>query len=469
MLFTELRFVLFFLVVFGVHWALQRNGERKVWLLGASYAFYGAWDWRFLSLILVSTLVDYSVGLRLVRPGARRRAWLLLSLGANLGLLGFFKYYGFFVGSAADFARLLGFEPHLSTLEVVLPVGISFYTFQTLSYTLDIYFGRLQPTRRLLDLALFVAFFPQLVAGPIVRAIDFLPQLRERRLLERVDVRAALMLFMAGFIKKACISDNLAPIVDEYYADPALFDALSAWTATLFYAVQIYCDFSGYSDMAIACAALLGYRLCENFRAPYLAADITDFWRRWHISLSSWLRDYLYIPLGGNRGSRIFTYRNLMLTMLLGGLWHGAAWNFVLWGGLHGAALVVHREWVRRVPDGSRPKRIASRLSLPLTFLFVCFCWIFFRAVGLGDSATVVRAFLLFSADGNQSLGPDVLWLLPSLAVVHSLAWRRSQAPTRAGWRAWPAWTFAIGYGLLTAVVVAFVPVGSTPFIYFQF
>jgi alginate O-acetyltransferase complex protein AlgI len=304
------------------------------------------------------------------------------------------------------------------------------------------------------------------VAGPIVRAADFLPQLAERRQFARIDVRGALVLFLVGFIKKACISDNLAPVVDEYFANPAAFNAAAAWTATLYYAVQIYCDFSGYSDMAIACAALLGYRLCVNFRFPYLAADITDFWRRWHVSLSSWLRDYLYVPLGGNRGSRLFTYRNLMLTMLLGGLWHGAAWNFVVWGGLHGLALIVHREWSRRVRPEALLRRLVARVSLPLTFLFVCLCWIFFRAVGFEDAANVARAFLGLGAGGKHGLGSDALWLLPLLGCAHWIAYHGG---ARSLWRRMPEWTFAGTYALLCALSLTLVPASSQPFIYFQF
>ena len=474
MLFTELRFLPFFLVAFAVHWLLRSAAWRKAWLLVCSYAFYAAWDWRFLSLIVVSTLVDYVVGLRLGDERARRRPWLLLSLAVNLGLLGFFKYFGFFVGSAADLIRFLGFEAHEPTLAIVLPVGISFYTFQTLSYSIDVYRRRLAPTRSLLDLGLFVAFFPQLVAGPIVRAADFLPQLRVPRMLARTDVRAAAMLFLAGFVKKACVSDNLARVVDHYFASPADFDVLSAWTATLCYAVQIYCDFSGYSDMAIACAALLGYRLCLNFDFPYFARDIADFWRRWHISLSSWLRDYLYIPLGGNRGSRFATYRNLLLTMLLGGLWHGAAWNFVIWGGLHGTALAVHRLWrgwrapaARRDAAGrDRPHPLVRWLSPLLTFYVVCVGWIFFRAVGFENGWTVLRAFVLFDAPGTDSLGRFTILVVPALALAHWIAYRRLG---HGLWRSAPRWAFAFGYGCAVAVAFAFVATNAQPFIYFQF
>ncbi|NNE09943.1 MAG: MBOAT family protein, partial [Gemmatimonadetes bacterium] len=346
MIFTEFRFLAFFAVVLAVHWALPRNRPRKVWLLLASYAFYAAWDWRFLSLILGSTVLDYFVGRRLdgaaLSEGARKR-WVSLSVIGNLGILSAFKYFHFFADSALALLEALGFHADPLTIRIILPVGISFYTFQTMSYSLDVYRRKMRATHDILDLALFVGFFPQLVAGPIVRAREFIPQLARRRARSDVRFRPYLLLFLAGFFKKACVSDNIVGVVDRYFADPASYDALSTWIAVLLYTIQIYCDFSGYSDIAIATAGFLGYTLCENFAFPYFSGSIQDLWRRWHISLSSWLRDYLYIPLGGSRGGKLFRYRNLMLTMLLGGLWHGAAWTFVIWGAIHGALLVGQR------------------------------------------------------------------------------------------------------------------------------
>lgn len=465
MLFTEFRFLPFFALVFALHWALRGERARKTWLLACSYAFYAAWDWRFLSLIWISTAIDYAAALGIAaRRAAGRpvRPWLATSVVANLGLLAVFKYFGFFVESGVELLGWLGIPASAPSLQVVLPVGISFYTFQTMSYTLDVHRGRLAPTRSVLDLALFVAFFPQLVAGPIVRAADFLPQLRAPRRFAEVEVRAAVLLFLAGYVKKACISDNLAPAIDAYFATPAAFDAASAWLATLGYAAQIYCDFSGYSDMAIACASLLGYSLALNFDFPYFAANIRDFWRRWHISLSTWLRDYLYIPLGGGRGSRLFQYRNLMLTMLLGGLWHGAAWTFVVWGGLHGAALVIHREWERRVGH----VRALRLLGPPLTLWFVCVCWIFFRARSFADAWTALGAFALFRSPAAETLGGIVWWIFPALYGVHAIA-RYSRA-VQFG-RRLPMPIFAFATGVLFAVALAFTPVAYKPFIYFQF
>jgi alginate O-acetyltransferase complex protein AlgI len=462
MLFTELRFLPFFLLVFAVHWGLRRERERKGWLLLCSYFFYGVWDWRFLSLILISTLVDYIAALR-VGNEKRSRGWLLVSLGVNLGLLAIFKYFGFFLESAYDLLHLVGVEGRPPALEIVLPVGISFYTFQTLSYTIDVYRGTLAPRKNLLDVALFVAFFPQLVAGPIMRAAKFLPQLDRRRRFLEVDVRAALVLFLVGFFKKSCVSDNLSPLVERYFENPESYDNLSAWIGTVAYAIQIYCDFSGYSDMAIACAALLGFRLCLNFNFPYFAHNIAEFWRRWHISLSTWLRDYLYIPLGGNRGSKWAVRRNLLLTMLIGGLWHGASWTFVVWGGLHGLALIVHRIWkAKRGPKGALPKVV----SIPATFALTCLAWIFFRASTLEEALQILARFTFLDRSGTQTLELHVLLPFALLALLHTAAYRRWG---REWWRRGPEWAFTAGYAAAVALVVPFISVDYDPFIYFQF
>ncbi|MCA8942613.1 MAG: MBOAT family protein, partial [Planctomycetes bacterium] len=435
MIFTEPRFLGFFLVVFAVHWLLRSHALRKHWLLAASYAFYAAWDWRFLFLIFASTVVDWVAALQVVRArrvGGGARRWLILSLVANLGVLGFFKYFNFFAYSAWMFFGWLGLPVSKVTLDIVLPVGISFFTFQTMSYSIDVYRGKLEPTRRFSDFALYVAFFPQLVAGPIVRAVDFLPQLVTPRRIRDVDFRAAYGQFLVGFIKKACIADGVAATVDQMFAAPWAYEPTSVTIAVLLYAVQIYCDFSGYSDMAIATARMLGFELRRNFDAPYFARNITDFWRRWHISLSGWLRDYLYIPLGGNRGSRGFTYRNLMLTMLLGGLWHGAGWNFVIWGGIHGAALVLHREWVRL----TRGRRLVPAfVAWASTLSVVLLAWVFFRARSLRDSMFILDVIFTHRTGGRTEVSmwqpfPDAglwtsfAWVVGPLVVVHWLASR---------------------------------------------
>ncbi len=471
MLFIESRFFLFFAAVFAIHWLLRDNRLRQLWLLACSYLFYAAWDWRFLSLILASTLIDYFAALRIdaARDRAIRRRWLALSLAGNLGILGFFKYFNFFSDSLVTLSAWLGAGGISGpTLDIVLPVGISFYTFQTMSYSFDVYFGKLRPTRDMLKVALFVAFFPQLVAGPIMRAKSFMPQLESTRVLPPAELtRGFLVLFLVGFFKKACVSDNLAPYVDRFFEDPGAFVPAAAWTAILFYAVQIYCDFSGYSDMAIACAGLLGYQLIPNFAFPYFAGSIAEFWRRWHMSLSSWLRDYLYIPLGGNRGSRIFTFRNLMITMLLGGLWHGAAWNFVLWGGLHGVALAFHRRWsIATARAGEVLRRALALIGPALTFYWVCVTWIFFRAQNLPDALVTLRSFVLFDARGTGTLPVEPIPIVAGLALLHALA--RWKVLDR-WWRQAPPQAFSVAYGAAWAVALALVAMGARPFIYFQF
>ncbi|MDB6172417.1 MAG: hypothetical protein JWL59_1728 [Chthoniobacteraceae bacterium] len=502
MLFVEFRFLVFFLIVFGVHWAIPSNTWRKAWLLACSHFFYACffigdpWSfyakvqehkelpagWWFPFVLIGSTCMDYAVGLGIADATTnwRRKAWLMTSLAINLGVLVIFKYYNFFVGSASGFLDWFGLHTSDWTLQIFLPYGISFYTFQSMSYSIDVYRRRLEPVRRFLDLAFFISFFPQLVAGPIVRAMTFLPQVYVKRQWADVDVRHCLVLFFIGFVKKACVSEMVAPVVDKYFSSPGSFNLYSSFIGVAFYAVQIYCDFSGYTDMAIGAARLLGYDLTVNFNFPYFSEHITEFWRRWHISLSTWLRDYLYIPLGGNRGSTLFTYRNLMATMVLGGLWHGASWNFVIWGALHGIALVLHREWQRLTQNAALWfKRTMSWLGPFLCFYWVCITWVFFRAQPIFDekthalkatgfevAKTVCRSFVFFTRNGKASFPLHCLYLFIALAVIHWLASRQLFA---RWWRRIPAWAFAALLGTGTAVALSFVPAKYKAFIYFQF
>jgi alginate O-acetyltransferase complex protein AlgI len=465
MLFTELSFLPFLLAALAVHWALPSSRLRKVWLLVCSYAFYAAWDWRFLSLIWFSTLVDYGVGLGLARTErlGPRKLLIAASLTANLGLLGVFKYAGFFVDSAVRLADAFGTELSTPTLSIVLPVGISFYTFQTLSYSIDIYRRQLEPTRDLLDLALFVGFFPQLVAGPIVRAQTFLPQLSVARTRAHVHLRSALTLFLIGYVQKAVVADGVAPIVDAYFAEPALYDGVSAWLGSALYGVQIYGDFCGYSNMAIATAGLFGYRLAVNFDFPYFAASVAEFWRRWHISLSTWFRDYLYIPLGGNRAGPLRASTNLMVTMLVAGLWHGAAWNFVVWGGLHGLALGAQRAWVRL--RGGSSAGVPRPLGVVFTTVFVVLAWTYFRAQSLGEAWSITQAQLSLGG-GERTLGDRLVWVLVGLWLVH---WVSRRGFVGRAWARLPDGVFALAYGAAWALALRFSQVQTTPFIYFQF
>lgn len=468
MLFTEARFFWFFLLAFGVYWALPRNRVRKVWLLGTSYVFYAAWDWRFLGLILFSTLLDWVVGRRLQREErpVARRSWMAVSLAGNLGLLGFFKYYNFFVESAAAFADLLGFEASPHTLRIILPVGISFYTFQTLSYTIDVYRRRLHAVDSALDFALFVGFFPQLVAGPIVRASHFLPQLETKKRLRNVDFKACLGLFLVGFVKKAVLSDNIAPVIDPVFSDPSAFTAGSNWICLFLWHVQIYCDFSGYSDMAIATAGLLGYHLPLNFAFPYFSRNIGEFWQRWHISLSTWFRDYLYISLGGSRGSSVRGVVMGSITMMLCGLWHGAGWQYVGFGILMSSAIVIARVWEVLVAEGSALRRSMWLLGPLLMNWFLFVNWIVFRAVGWDECKAMFRIFFFLDGGGARTLEAAWMLVFAGFAVVHT--------GFRYGW--WErlfgrvsGWTWAAAYGVAAALALVFMATDYQPFIYFQF
>lgn len=470
MLFIEPVFLVFFLVTAGVYWLMTSHDWRKIWLLAASYVFYGAWDWRFLFLMMGCSAFNYvlaRIAERQLKTGPAH-PWLLpIALLGNLAVLFYFKYFNFFASSLSELAAVFGATVSPVTLQVVLPVGISFFTFQAMSYFFDVYRKDIPAEKSIIDVSLYIAFFPQLVAGPIVRAADFLPQLTRRRFFSDVNIRASLLLFAIGFIKKACIADGLAGYVDRVFADPASFDAFSIFSAVIFYAMQIYCDFSGYSDMAIAAAGLLGYHLVINFRAPYLSVNITEFWRRWHISLSTWLRDYLYIPLGGNRHGPRRRDRNLMLTMILGGLWHGASYNFIVWGFMHGLALIVRREWAARQPLATLRLPFGAFFSGLLTFYWVCIAWIFFRATTLPAALDITYTFVTFRSAGTEQLALGVPWSMVVVLMAAQWADQKYGIVKRIESISWPA--FYGGLGTASAFALAMVPGGARPFIYFQF
>lgn len=461
MIFTDWKFFIFFLIVFVVYWAISSNIWQKLWLLTCSMVFYAAWDWRFLGLVFLVIVNTYATTLLIASVKEHRRsAFLTVGITLSLSVLALFKYYNFFIGSLE---QLLPIQPRIST--VLLPIGISFYTFHSLSYMIDTYRRRIIPTTSFVDVALYILFFPQLVAGPIVRATDLLPQMREARSYAAVDFRYFLTLFLIGYFKKAVISDGMSPLVDAFYKNPLNYGGMDALIATVFYATQIYCDFSGYTDMAIAVAGLLGFRLRINFNHPYLAANVTDFWRCWHISLSSWLRDYLYIPLGGNRGGFLFQARNIMITMLLGGLWHGANWTFVIWGGLHGGGLVAHRIWQRLRGFESGAAMPYSLVGNALTFVFVWFAWIFFRAPDFGTAAAAIERFWIWTAP-TLVTSMNFALIMGLLTAAHVMFYRLDPRTITA--RINPT-VFACGYGAVVAVILPFVNVAVQPFIYFQF
>jgi D-alanyl-lipoteichoic acid acyltransferase DltB (MBOAT superfamily) len=479
MLFYTPEFLVFSLVLLAVLGVLHRATPRKVVLLLASYVFYMWWNPVFIVLIVFITAVNYAVGAAIARSGdaGRRRALIGASVVISLAVLGVFKYGSFIQDNTLVLMRWMGFQVHWTTLQIVLPVGISFYTFHCLSYTIDLYRRRIEPAGSAVDFALYIAFFPQLVAGPIVRAADFLPQLRGPIRLG-CDQRS-FFLIARGLAKKVIVADNLALLPDAVFAAPSDWPSAVIWMATLCFSIQIYCDFSGYSDIAIGVARVLGFDLRKNFDHPYTARNPSDFWRRWHISLSSWLRDYLYVSLGGNRHGRLLTYRNLMLTMLIGGLWHGAAWNFLVWGLLHGLALVSHRafgEWRRARDPGWRPAQgFAGRLLAVAAMQYVVLLtWIAFRVTDFGDMWIAMRKFVVFDFDfaladiglGELSFFSSAL-LIGAFLALHRFSHRRGQIHTWLGGLGFvPAALVCLALGF---IAVCLWPLAEAPFIYFQF
>jgi D-alanyl-lipoteichoic acid acyltransferase DltB (MBOAT superfamily) len=462
MLFHSNEFLLFLGAFLLFYWRVRGNlHARNVLVVAASYLFYGWWDWRFLGLLLFSSGVDFWVGLAMARSpdGPPRRRWLKLSLATNLGVLGFFKYFNFFLESFHGVLRAAGVEHPSWTWNIILPVGISFYTFQTLSYTLDVYYRRIEPTRDLIAFLAFVSFFPQLVAGPIERASHLLPQFQTPRLITPDDLKEGVWLILWGLFKKVVVADNLARHAELAF-DHSIVSGPVVLLGTLAFAGQIYGDFSGYSDIARGLGRVLGFDLRLNFNLPYVASNVREFWRRWHISLSTWLRDYLYVPLGGNRRGESRTRINLLLTMILGGLWHGASWNFAFWGAWHGVALVIHRAWSERV-------RLPAAMGWVLTLTVVGYGWLLFRAGSMTNVARLHHALIHWSAPPwitDFTLGIAAWWL--PLALVQFWQWhsRDLLAPLRC-----PRWILLFIEGALVMAIASYWQREAAPFIYFQF
>ncbi len=463
MLFNTVRFFVFLAVVLALFYALPRR-SRKYLLLAASYFFYASWNPKFIALLLTLTAIDFTAGVWLERTEAprRRRAILLGSLAANLGFLGFFKYYNFL---ASNLAALLGKPPHAFWLDIVLPLGISFHTFQSISYVVDVYRREQTAIRNPIDYALFISFFPQLVAGPIVRARHFFADLYHWKAPSADDVSRGIFLLALGLTKKMAFADQFAIVANTYFGDVAAHPGrLTAWSGAFAFALQIYFDFSGYTDMAIGMAALLGFHFPINFRRPYLARGIADFWHRWHISLSTWLRDYLYIPLGGNRRGAWMTYRNLMITMLLGGLWHGASWNFLIWGGYHGALLSIER--AVGIRQHEKQWSLLDPLRALLTFGLVTIGWVFFRAVDLHQSAAVIGQ--MFAGPPGQTL--LLPWHIGLAAVALAIAFAEERWDAVERLMTAPAWAYAAALAAMLFCLEIFGVIdASIPFIYFQF
>jgi len=473
MLFTEFRFAVFFAICLSVYWALKRTSHRHAFLLVMSYIFYAGWDVRFLALIAYSTAVTY-VGSRLLvtAPTPRKRRSVLVgAITLQLASLFFFKYFDFAFDNLATLLSAAGLAGNWSVPDILLPVGISFFTFQAISYLVDVARGDSPMRRAPMDVALYIAFFPQLVAGPIVRSTDFMPQLDETKHLDTDQFIRGFTVFLLGFCYKAAIADNLGLLVDPVFADPRAWTVTSIWIATLGFHGQIYFDFAGYSWMAIGVAGMLGFALPRNFNFPYVARNVQEFWHRWHISLSTWLRDYVYIPLGGSRrGEARFVYA-LMVTMLLGGLWHGASWNFVLWGGLHGLALLGFR-YRRQIPAlgllfRGAPTRFGSLAGLVLTQIWVFALWVPFRAESFDDTITIFMAMFGQLAPGENALPVWMLGVVVLPVIVDGLIGPRAEA-----WRARLTVSgFAYGaiMGAVFALILVLVPLSSEPFIYFRF
>jgi D-alanyl-lipoteichoic acid acyltransferase DltB (MBOAT superfamily) len=482
MLFNSFEFVAFFAVVLLVYPRLQHRAQN-VFLLLASYYFYACWDWRFTGLLATSTVVDYCVAHALAAEerAGRRRALLLVSLITNLGILGFFKYFDFFIASAVELLSGMGVSTNPFLLRVLLPVGISFYTFQTLAYTIDVYRRSQEPTRDFIAFGVYVAYFPQLVAGPIERASRLLPQILSPRAVTTQQWASGAQLILWGYVKKVAVADSLAPYVDAAFANPENVSGGTLLLAVYCFALQIYCDFSGYSDIARGVSRLLGIELMENFKQPYLSRNITEFWRRWHVSLSTWLRDYLYIPLGGNRQGAGKQYRNLMLTMLLGGLWHGAGWTFVVWGGLHGIYLAAHKYMTqnRKVGLGEAPRDAGAWgryiLGVVGTFHLVCLAWVFFRAESIDVAYQMLSTMLAsvlgagFGAGDTALLGVwEALTFYGVLVLLLDAAcWKRGAESPFVD--SHPVWLRGVAYACGLFVLAFVRERGGEEFIYFQF
>lgn len=474
MLFNSLTFLVFFLIVLALHYAPFIPWKTKKFnLLIASYIFYGAWNPPFVIILWLSTVLDWFTAKWIFQTEntTKRRGFLMLSLIGNLGMLGYFKYGPFLMDNFTYAVNAMGMSYKPPEWNIILPVGISFYTFQTMAYTLDVFLRRARPAKSFSDFALFVTFFPQLVAGPIVRPTDLIPQFDTERYATRGQFVWGLMLMTLGLFQKIVVADGLlAPAADTVFKTKEMVHPLDAWLGTLAFSGQIFCDFAGYTTTAIGLSLVLGFSLIDNFRYPYAAIGFSDFWRRWHISLSTWLRDYLYIPLGGNRKGNARTYVNLMLTMLLGGLWHGAAWTFVVWGGLHGLYLAIERYLQRKFAGRDMLKSTASKVAVAmLTYFLVNITWVFFRAQDFGTAKRMITSMLLINTSGKPVL---TMYLVISVAVTIFIMlvchWTLRDRDLHTVVEKVPSVVAGMFWGLMLFAIVI-TQGGSNAFIYFQF
>ena len=470
MLFNSFEFLIFLPIVFFIYWFVlgRKLHLQNIFLLIASYVFYGWWDWRFLSLIAMSTVVDYFVGIKIASliNDKKRKYWLFVSVIFNLGLLAFFKYFNFFIDSWVDLLHSVGYEvKSVWTLKIVLPVGISFYTFQTMSYTIDIYRNKLQPTKDFIAFAAFVSFFPQLVAGPIERATNLVPQFLSERKFSAKNISYGFKLILWGFFMKLVVADRAGVYVDTVYGNIENHEGLTFIMATIFFAFQIYGDFAGYSLIAIGTAKWFGFDLMTNFRRPYFSKSVSEFWNRWHISLSTWFRDYVYIPLGGNRVPRSRWLLNLFITFVVSGLWHGANWTFVIWGALNGIYLIAEVLIKRKTKFGL--------LAMAYTFVVINFSWIFFRSGSVSDALIIIKT--IFTSPGRLFIGSgdDIAASIYTVMAIFLLIlvelkreyWSERWSLEKSNLKL-VKYSF---YALLVFTILYLGVFGESQFIYFQF
>lgn len=482
MLFNSLSYAIFLPVVFAVYWFVLGKSRKlqNVFLLGVSYYFYACWDWRFLFLLIFSTLLDYYTGLRMESASEPRwrKFWFWLSIGVNIGFLGVFKYYNFFAESFADMLRMMGANVSVHTLQIILPVGISFYTFHGLSYVIDIYKKRIEAEKDFIDYSLFVSFFPLLVAGPIERATHLLPQLKRNRTFNYDQASAGMKQILWGLFKKVVIADGCAEFTNLIFQNSADYNGSTLLLGSIFFAFQIYGDFSGYSDIAIGSARLLGIDLLRNFAYPYFSRDIAEFWRRWHISLSSWFRDYLYIPLGGSQVSMAKKIRNTFIIFLVSGFWHGANWTFIVWGALNALYILpsiifqTNRNNLEIVAKGSYLPSVREILQIGITFTLTVLAWIFFRAESVTQAFSILGEIFssgLLSMPKFAAMGSGVRLsvLIMLFVLIEWLGREQTFAIENFGKRFHPVFRFALYYTIL--VLICLYGGSQQEFIYFQF
>ena len=474
MLFNSFIFFIFLLIVLPIFYLLPSKKYKNFFLVISSYTFYGYWDWRFCVLLFISTLIDYFVGRKIFtlnNPQIRKKI-LFISLISNLGILFTFKYFNFFISSFESLTKTFGGNLDFLHLNIILPVGISFYTFQTLSYTIDIYRKKIEPTSNFIDFALFVSFFPQLVAGPIERAKSLLPQLSKKMSPTRQQIKTGITLIVIGLFKKVMIGDTCGKFVDHIFGNIDLYQSIELLSALILFSIQIYADFSGYSSIARGTAKLLGIDLIRNFNQPYLSRNITEFWRRWHISLSMWLKDYLYITLGGNKKGTSRTYINLYITMLLGGLWHGASWNFVVWGGLHGFYLSLHKLFLgnNKINNSNIIKvTIKDIVNIFSTYILVLFTWLFFRSTSWESTVQFINKIIYWESSEYYFLFISIVFTYLFITILIDIFEYRTNSHSFILKINSNAIISGILLGLFLITFMYMLQSNSMPFLYFQF